>query len=212
MIYKLFPPIIQTKNLTWPLRCSLQTINGSYCPWRFLGHLLQSSTRDSKTMTLGDFVLVWMKLQSEFLEPPALYMRILKRVLHFFAQRVEASFSASMTRKMPAPQAGKSHPFERHFRNTGGKSVLMSQLAAKFMVRGGGFVSLKDEKSLQDLGLVSAKSKLAGKCASQFVTLHLVKGVQITADVLNDSEFPVINFCCDAARVFKQQASLPKDI
>ena len=137
------------------------------------------------------------------------YMRILKRLIHVFSQVTEESIEQSTTSDPPAPQAGKAHPFQKHFRRVGGRSILQAHIAKRFMVRGGGFVSLKEEKELRELQLVPKNSQLATRCVSEFVALHVLKSIQITAAVLDRSEFPVFNFCIDAARVFKQQA-IPK--
>lgn len=158
-------------------------------------------------MSLGELVLVWACVQREFSEPSMVYMRILKRLIHLFAQVTEDSIERSTRSDPPAPQAGKPHPFQKQFRRVGGRSVLQTHIAKRFMVRGGGFVSLKEEKELRDLQLVPKGSQLATRCVSQFVALHVLKAIQITAAVLHRSDFPVFNFCIDAARVFKQQAT-----
>ena len=137
----------------------------------------------------------------------ALYIRVLKRMIHFFAQQVEDAVMTRSTTVMPPPREGKAHPFQKFVRMTGGKSLLRAHLAHRFMVRGGGFVSVKDETTLQQLGLVSKQSSLGTKTASNFAALHLLKSVAVTEAVLNRSPMPVVNFSCDAARVFKQQAS-----
>ena len=158
-------------------------------------------------MSLGELVLVWASVQRDFSEPSMVYMRILKRLIHLFSQVTEEAIEHRTTSEPPAPQAGKAHPFQKHFRRVGGKSILQAHIAKRFMVRGGGFVSLKEEKELRDLQLVPKSSQLATRCVSEFVALHVLKAIQVTAAVLGRSEFPVFNFCIDAARVFKQQAT-----
>lgn len=164
------------------------------------------SVRETQ-LTLGQFLVGWMRLRSDStISTTLIYSRILKRTLHWFAQHAENSLMGCSVTEMPAPQPGKSHPFQKFFRYTGAKSLLQSHLASRFMVRGGGFVSTKEEKDLQQLGIVSKKSSISGKTVSQFCALHLLKATHVTQSALESSSMPVVNFCCDAARVFKMQA------
>lgn len=160
-------------------------------------------------ITLGQFLLAWIRVGQE--TENLLYYRVLKRTLHFFAQRLDTAILEKGSKELPAPQAGKQHPFEKYFRRTGGKRLLQVHLANRFMARGGGFVSLKEEKSLLELDLVPKTSNIAHKTAADFVGLNLLKQMGICQEVLSRSSYPVVNFCCDAARVFKMQAcSMPK--
>ena len=164
------------------------------------------SVRESK-LTLGEFLVGWMRLRSDStISTTLIYSRILKRTLHWFAQQAESSLMACSVTEMPAPQAGKQHPFQKFFRYTGAKSLLQAHLASRFMVRGGGFVSTKEEKELHRLGIVPKKSSISGKTVSQFCALHLLKATNVTKTALERSSMPAVNFCCDAARVFKMQA------
>lgn len=163
--------------------------------------------RNYSKVTIGQFVLGWMKLRSDgSYTPTMLYARVLKRCLHFFAQRVEESFLHSATTQVPAPVKGKPHPFQKSCRAVGSSAILSKHLAGRFMVRGGGFVSVKEEKDLHSLGLFHKGSSIASRTASSFGALSLLKAATVTQDVLDRSPMPVINFCCDAARVFKLQA------
>ena len=134
------------------------------------------------------------------------YHRVLKRSIHMFSQQVEEGLQKQTTSMMPPPGEGKQHPFQKYIRYTGGKSLLQSHLAQRFMVRGGGFVSMKEEKSLVEMGLVHKRSPIGSKTASHFGALRLLKALQLTEAVLARSPMPVLNFSIDAARVFKQQA------
>lgn len=93
-------------------------------------------------------------------------------------------------------------------RRAGSKLVLHNKLAERFMARGGGFVSTKEEKNLSELGLVHLKSDLGKVTASEYITRCLVKEVGIVEKFLNSCNLPVLNFTFDGARVFKQQAGI----
>ena len=155
-------------------------------------------------ISFGDFMVSWMRLRMD--NDSIVYHRILKRSIHMFSQQVEEGLQKKTTSTMPPPREGKQHPFQKYIRYTGGKSLLQSHVAQRFMVRGGGFVSVKDEKSLVEMGLVNKRSAIGSKTAAHFGALRLIKAVQLTEDVLARSPMPVLNFSFDAARVFKQQA------
>ena len=165
---------------------------------------MPAGSKTNNIISFGDFLVGWMRLRTE--KDSIVHHRVLKRSIHFFSQQVEEGLQKHSTSTMPAPREGKQHPFQKYIRYTGGKSLLRSHLAQRFMVRGGGFVSVKEEKSLLEMGLVNKRSPLGSKTALQFGALHLIKAVELTQAVLARSPMPVLNFSIDAARVFKQQA------
>ena len=91
-----------------------------------------------------------------------------------------------------------------------GSPVMKMHLLARFAANGGGFVTTTGELSLQELGLVCATSRVAGRVAGEFVMRYLSKLSGIAQDVRRSaqasSEPFVVNVALDASRVAKQQA------
>ena len=104
---------------------------------------------------------------------------------------------------------GSFHPMRREARRKG-SPVMKMHLLARFAAKGGGYVTTTGELSLQELGLVSATSRVAGRVAGEFVMRYLSKLSGIAQDVRRSaqasSEPFVVNVALDASRVAKQQA------
>ena len=150
---------------------------------------------------MGDALISWMRLRED--ANNVVYHRVLKRMVHIFAQYVEQALQTSCAQDMQDPRQGFDHPLNKKNRAAGSQCLLQSTLANKFLARGGGFVSVKDEKTLLQLKLVDRKSSIGHVTASQFVAKHLIKHVEAFAAFRRSCDVQVFNFCFDAARIFK---------
>ena len=130
-----------------------------------------------------------------------------KRTLHLFAQQAEQALERSTVDRCPDPSvAQKIHPFSKEARRKGDRSLRM-QLVSKFLCRGAGYVSVKDEKTLSELDIVADKSTLALRTASEYVARLLLKTEQTVQNILAAQEMRCLNFCFDGATIASQQAS-----
>lgn len=154
-------------------------------------------------ISIGDALISWVRLRDE--AQNVLHERILKRMIHTFAQVVEQSLANKCSSEIPEPRPGFDHPFTKKNRAAGSQCLLQATLAGKFLARGGGFVSLKDEKTLLQLKLVDRKSNIGHVTASHFVAKHLMKHSEAMETFKRSCELPVLNFCFDAARIFKME-------
>lgn len=137
-----------------------------------------------------------------------LHARILKRAVHFWCQIAERDITSKVTDEIPPPMKGKEHPFSKHVRMHGGSAVIQKHLTNRFLSRGGGFVSTKDEKTLLELQLVPRDSRIASMAAGTFVAKLMVQQSQVLQQHVKSSQVPVANFIFDAARVYKSQVGV----
>ena len=136
------------------------------------------------------------------------YRRIVKRTLHFFSQRAEEAVERALTDECPCPQVGALwHPFTKSSRLKGNKALQLSVIS-RFMSRGGGFISMKSEARLSELGICNHRTALASKTAGEFCVRALSKAEKHIQQVLDKQEgVKVVNFCMDAASISHEQAT-----
>ena len=135
------------------------------------------------------------------------FRRLVKRSLHLFGQHAEQALSTAVREECPAPDVlARYHPWMKSSRMKGNKSLEMS-LVSKFLVRGGGFVSMKDEATLAELGIVKHRTAFSGKASSEFVARSLIKVHQYVTEVLETQELKTVNLCMDGATVCHEQAT-----
>ena len=158
------------------------------------------------SLSFCDFLFSWIRLRDD--AGNLLHARILKRAVHFWCQIAERDITSKVTDEIPPPIKGKEHPFSKHVRMHGGSAVIQKHLTKRFLSRGGGFVSTKDEKTLLELQLVSRDSRIASMTAGTFVAKLMVQQSEILQQHLKNTQVPVVNFIFDAARVFKSQVGV----
>ena len=90
------------------------------------------------------------------------FRRMVKRAMHLFAQAAEAGLKEAVVEECPLPHQASIHPFLRRSRLRGNKALEIS-LIHKFMVRGGGFVSAKNEVALSELRTGSRSRPKGGR-------------------------------------------------
>lgn len=126
---------------------------------------------------------------------------LLRRIVHTFAQAVELGFEKDgcLTSNCPDPTVFEAvHPYLKSSRLQGNSS-LKQNLVQRFMARGGGYVSIKNEIQLKDLGVVSKTSTIGTRTSLEFAARSLIKCNQFVTAMVNAHR--VINFCFDAATV-----------
>ena len=112
-------------------------------------------------------------------------LRVTRRLIHLCAQHLERGLLQHATEAAPEPRAAEAHPYSK--RRSGDMS-LHNMLVRRFMVRGGGFVSLTAEENLHELGIVDKASKLASNVASEFAISYLVKASGVIREKLMELE------------------------
>ncbi|CAE7788072.1 icmt-1, partial [Symbiodinium sp. CCMP2592] len=134
------------------------------------------------------------------------FRRAVKRTLHFFSQRAEEALEKALVDECPCPQVGaRWHPFTKSSRLKGNKALQLS-VVSRFMSRGGGFISMKSEARLSDLGICNHRTALASKTAGEFCVRALSKAEKHIQQVLDKQEdTKVVNFCMDAASISHEQ-------
>ena len=164
-------------------------------------------TASDRSMSLGAFVLTLLRLRGDKeCWSNIAFRRMLKRTVHVFCQAAEEALDQVVLETCPNPEvASRYHPFTKASRLRGNKSLEMN-MVSKFMVRGGGYVSLKGESSLSDLGVVSKKAGLGNRTSSEFVVRTLTKTTDFLNDLLPKQDMKTVNFCFDAATVCHEQA------
>ncbi|CAE7839889.1 unnamed protein product, partial [Symbiodinium necroappetens] len=97
----------------------------------------------------------------------------------------------------PTLQA-KYHPFLQSSRRRGNKSLKMA-LTSRFMARGAGYVTLKTDRNLADMGIVSERSVFATKTGEEYAGRLLMKAESQVAACISKQKLQTINFCMDGA-------------
>ena len=144
--------------------------------------------------------------QSFWLASPAV-RRLTKILASCFAQHAELAIEKAMRRDCPDPcLESKYHPFSASSRRKGSKALQMV-LIQRFAAKGGGFVTCKNEQSLQSLGVVQAGSSLATRTASEYCVRALCATANFCAEYIDNARLKVINFAMDAASIGGEHAS-----
>lgn len=132
--------------------------------------------------------------------------RVTKRMALIWCQALETSLQQHLLTTCPdCTVSAKYHPFQRSSRAKGNKSLSLS-LVGRFQARPSGYVSLKNETTLKELGLVSKQSKLGSKTSFEYTVRLLNK----TATFVNDhvaAGLRVLNVCMDAAMVAEESVA-----
>lgn len=132
-------------------------------------------------------------------------MRALKRLLHLTSQHLENSFPGLLIGECPSAVPGEScHPMSQHARRSGNPAMKMA-LISRFMARGGGYVTTKDEWTLMSAGFVSKDSRIASRTTGEFCARYLARTseeVQLARQNIDSVFLPII---MDASRVAKVQ-------
>lgn len=128
------------------------------------------------------------------------------RLLHTFAQAVEVGSEKDLTSTCPNPTlAAQIHPFQKHSRMVGNSSLKQS-LVSRFMARGGGFVTVKNEQTLKELGVIKQGSDLGKRTSEEYTARILMKINQHSSE--HTATHRVLNFCFDAAMIGEEHVSL----
>ena len=159
-------------------------------------------TAPNVTETMPFSVLVTtclrMKADPEFWDSLG-FRRMTKRIVHFFAQEAEVAIESHTTDVCPDPTLqSKYHPFMHSSRRRGNKALKMA-LASRFMARGAGYVSLKNDRNLAQLGIVSEKSVFATRTGEEYAARVLMKAESQVAACIQKQKLQTINFCMDGA-------------
>ena len=134
------------------------------------------------------------------------FRRLTKRLTHCFAQEAELALETACTDTCPDPTLlQKYHPYMSGSRRKGNKALRMN-MVNRFLCRGAGYVTLKDEKNLGQLGVVKEKSTLAARTASEYTARLLIKVEQTVSAVVGKQPMQCLNFCFDAATFAGEQA------
>ena len=134
------------------------------------------------------------------------FRRLTKRLVHLFAQSAEAAVELAVVDRCPDPTlAQRYHPWSKDSRRKGNRSLRM-HLVKRFMCRGAGYISLKEEKNLAELQIVSDHSKIAHCSATEFVARLLLKSQACVQEVLASQDMRSLNFCFDASTIGGEQA------
>lgn len=82
-----------------------------------------------------------------------------------------------------------------------GSTPLKVHMLRRFFARGGGFISTKDESTLQELGILPATSRKAHRLAGEFAGRYLLKAMLVAKPLKNYTDLPRLQFSADASRV-----------
>ncbi|CAL1150545.1 unnamed protein product [Cladocopium goreaui] len=130
--------------------------------------------------------------QSFWLASPAV-RRLTKTLASCFAQHAELAIEKAMRRDCPDPcLESKYHPFTASSRRKGSKALQMV-LIQRFAAKGGGFVTCKNEQSLQSLGVVQAGSSLATRTASEYCVRALCATANFCAEYIDNARLKVLS-------------------
>ena len=137
--------------------------------------------------------------------------RVTKRVVHMFCQSIQMHVESSdspLLHDCPEPnKCATYHPLLKYSRLRG-STVLKERLVSRFSKKSSGFVSTKDDVTLEELGLFSGNYRVSSQTASEFLIRYLAKSSSFVQSALEGpDELPVLNFCLDAARACTLQAS-----
>ena len=158
-------------------------------------------------MRLSTFVATCLRMRSDRDYWSNLgFRRMTKRLVHFFCQQAEIGMEKSALDTCPDPTVGnKYHPFMLSSRRRGNKALRLN-VVQRFLGKGAGYISLKDEKTLYSLGVVSEQSTLANRTASEYVARLLIKSEEHVQKSMEKQHFQTLNFCFDAASFAGEQA------
>lgn len=146
-------------------------------------------------VTAGEILQSLFRLRS--CEQSTGFKNLLLRLSHSWAQMVETNIEKALSPQCPDPTVqARVHPFMQSSRRRGSKALEQS-LLLKFQSKGGGYISGKDMKSLEDLGMAASSSRLGSRTCAEFTTRILVK----TAEFMQAQDSRILNFCFDTAHV-----------
>ena len=139
--------------------------------------------------------------------------RVTKRLVHLFAQGVETGLSSPdspLLSECPEPTKCTSyHPLLKASRMKG-STVLKERLLERFGRKSTGFMSKKEEPTLEELGILTPSSKFATRLAGDFLIRYFAKtSSSFQKHMAQNIPCRVLNFSMDAARVCREQAGLP---
>ena len=168
------------------------------CDLRFSRKLTAPNV--SETMPLSVLVTTCLRMRADTVFWDSLgFRRMTKRILHFFAQQAEEAIESHCTDVCPDPTLqAKYHPFLQSSRRRGNKSFKMAP-TSRFMARGAGYVTLKNDRNLADMGIVSERSVFATKTGEEYAGRLLMKAESQVAACISKQKLQTINFCMDGA-------------
>lgn len=168
----------------------------------------------SNSYPLSSVLMTLLRLRAD-LESNRKLHRVIKRLVHLFCQHVEDGLQNSLLDECPCPDVrSRYHPFFRHSRRRG-SNILKQHLSQRFLARGGGYVSTKNELSLSKLGIVADKSRFTNLASSEFVARQLMLATELMEEHFQTVQtsphaLKIINFTLDEACVCQQQVPWPK--
>lgn len=127
--------------------------------------------------------------------------RFTSKLVKCWAQHAEMAVEACKRQECPDPTVeSRNHPFTMASRRKGSKALQMA-LIQRFTCKGGGFVTTKDEATLQKLNIVAQGSNLANRTTSEYVTRALFATSDFCTSYISSARLKVINFALDAASI-----------
>ena len=133
-----------------------------------------------------------------------------RRLVVSLCQRMELALRDSGVEQvpsMPPPEAGVIHPMSRVARKAG-STAFDIELVRRFMCRGGGYVTCKDEVDLASCGITSQTSRVANRLAGEFAARIFMKTSAEFALWQNKERqlgyYPAMVLVQDCSTVFRQ--------
>eukprot|EP00435_Cladocopium_sp_Y103_P049541 s1312_g15.t1 len=147
------------------------------------------------TVTVASCLISLFRVRAEqalWLASPGV-RRLTKTLAFCWAQHAELAIEKSMRRDCPDPCVEtKYHPFTASSRRKGSKALQMV-LVQRFAAKGGGFVTCKNEQSLQTLGVVQAGSSLGTRTASEYCVRALCATANFCAEYMANARLKVLS-------------------
>lgn len=177
-----------------------------------LGRFQKKVVNMASDLPMHQIALAFLRCRSDkHLNEGHIFKRVLKRVLHWWGQAVEQSLEKLLLSQCPdMTTAARYHPFTRTSRQKGNRTMTLT-LVGRFQARPGGYITTKNEDTMHSLGLVSKKSKLAGRTSMEFCVRLLGKAAEFVQNKVA-AGLRTLNFCLDAAMVGEESVTWHTDV
>lgn len=138
----------------------------------------------------------------------AVFQRCLRRLIHWWCQSIEQQLEDRLLTTCPDMTIqARYHPWTRTSRQKGNRSMSL-HLVQKFAARPSGYITMKGETSLRELGIVSRSSKIATKTSQEFCLRILGKCAEFVQYKCMVEGMRCINVCFDGAMVAQENVPL----
>eukprot|EP00435_Cladocopium_sp_Y103_P021196 s1017_g5.t1 len=157
-----------------------------------------------KSVSLSHLLIALFRARGEkFYSQDEMLMRVLRRLVHIFCQKVEVSLENAMTstcpKRSPGEQdQGKAHPHSKASRLRGNKSLQMA-LVEQFQTKSSGFVTAK-HMSLHEMGVKDSRS-FGSRTTAEYCCRLLAKNVEFFSKYSDMCDWKTLNLCIDMASV-----------